>query len=498
MKNILISCISLFSEKKMYVNGELKKPIGYSSENITINAYQTNEACAKFLIKKFARSGEKLDVFIRVQSNSVVNNESGFTMRYLDNSIEDFCGSEELPKPQNHDCFLGDDEQAHRYDRVLSEISETVRAIAAGKPKDMGIYLDMAGGKRDNYIFIQLLTKLLSFYGYQVHTYYADITGDEGAIVNTDLSFDYMKIIDAVNDFVLHGSAALLQNCIKNADNDVDELLQAMVSFSDSIQLCSTSLNENIRDLEQKIENVEKNVSGSSGDFFIIKTMLPLIRDKFHLSQSGSTAILGIIRWCLENDLIQQALTIYNENAANIIIDNAFVDVRKQEEIKKDLDRRKKTGNKFERNRSKINVLLSETYTKMSENLNIHTKKMKKALGTHSQQWFNDQTLDTKRAIASLFFHEKFLSYGIGITLKINYILLRHILSDYYFVTSARNRVNHASDRGASRAVVGWMSSKYLYHFSSYTYAFTPKNIKEDMLRAVKNLEDALKKVNNG
>lgn len=282
MKNILISCISIFTEK----NEASRKLTEYSSEGITVRAKQTNAACVKFLLKKLARDGKKMDTYIRVQSNDVENDSH--TMKYLDESIGELCGSEDIAVPENCDFFLREDEKEHRYDRVLSEISEKILSIADNDPQ-LSIYLDMAGGKRDNYVFIQLLTKLLSFYGFEVHTYYADIAGE---IVNTDLSFGHMEILDAVNEFVHTGSAASLRRCYADTPNrSVEKLLKAMDDFSTSMQICSLDIDKTYRKLEKCIEEVDKKLTNNSGGLFMIKAMIPLIRKKFGFESDTSNFI---------------------------------------------------------------------------------------------------------------------------------------------------------------------------------------------------------------
>ena len=154
MKNILISCISKFDRNKLDQGAYT-----YQNQDLTVTAYQTNEACLKYLLSRLGADNQ-LDVHIRVQSNDVAA-PGDFTMEYLNGEISRFCGENGFTVPQYFDVFLGEDEQYHRFDRVLSEISKEVQRIDADDP-DITIHLDMAGGKRDNFIFIQLLTKLLS------------------------------------------------------------------------------------------------------------------------------------------------------------------------------------------------------------------------------------------------------------------------------------------------------------------------------------------------
>ena len=253
MKNILISCISKFDRNKLDQGAYT-----YQNQDLTVTAYQTNEACLKYLLSRLG-ADDQLDVHIRVQSNDVAA-PGDFTMEYLNGEIGRFCGENGFTVPQYFDVFLGEDEQYHRFDRVLSEISKEVQRIAADDP-DITIHLDMAGGKRDNFIFIQLLTKLLSYYGYSIHAYYtdADFRTKTGTIVNTDRSFQHMEVLDAVNDFVQHGSATALRAAFSKVESpSVKALLKTMEEFSDSIQLCATDLSKKLEQLDQQLEQVRR------------------------------------------------------------------------------------------------------------------------------------------------------------------------------------------------------------------------------------------------
>lgn len=498
MKNILISCISLFKEKQMFDDdNKPKQPIIYSSEGVTISALQTNEACVKFLLKKLTG----LDTYIRVQTNRVEQDD--FTMKYLEDSIEKFCGDEGIAVPNYLDCFLGENEKEHRYDKVLSQISKEILNIA-GNDSDVSIYLDMAGGKRDNYIFIQLLTKLLSFYHYDVHTYYADITGKEGAVVNTDLSFRHMEILDAVNVFIQFGTAAPLRECFKDSKSiTVKSLLKVMEEFSDSVQLCYTDLTDIIPRLNQQLDQVEKNAPDDIDDLFVIRTMIPLIRKKFDIKiDNSSRRVLNIIEWCLENNLIQQALTIYNEKIVDLIINKKIIVIDEKiygEDIRQMMSGRHSS----KRNNTKLLCVIGKAFENMYNAPDTGTKEMKNTIGRYKSN-FRKREYDRygipvyhnlEWTMGSVFWSEKFMPKGVK--LNIDDELCRRILSDICFATSARNRVNHASDTDTYDKFMISLFSLNSYPFSSYPNTFTPKNVKKDLLRAVKNLEDALDVMEN-
>ena len=84
MKNILISCISKFDRNKLDQGAYT-----YQNQDLTVTAYQTNEACLKYLLSRLGADNQ-LDVHIRVQSNDVAA-PGDFTMEYLNGEIGRFC-----------------------------------------------------------------------------------------------------------------------------------------------------------------------------------------------------------------------------------------------------------------------------------------------------------------------------------------------------------------------------------------------------------------------
>lgn len=476
MKKILIAGISKFDISKAQDEKNLRS---YTSDGITVTAYQTNEACAKFLLKKLGH----IDEYIRVQSLEVQNGE---TMSYLDESLEKFCDENFLTLPNNREAKLREeDEAAHSYERVLKEIAQMILSSTGESGSETEIYLDMSGGKRDNYVFVQLLTKLLGFYGYKMHAYYTDF---DGTIVNTDLLFTHMEMLDAVNEFVKFGSSTSLRNCFKDAESPtVKALLCLMEDLSDSVRLCKTDLPEKLKVINQQLDGL-KNVEKNNNGLFMIKTMEPLIREKFNIpTDDSANAKLKLIQWCLDNELIQQALTIYNENAIDIVMSNKFIEVD-MKNIIDDVNKRMKGQHISKRSGTILRVILLKAFEEMDNAPQKGTKEMQDAMRRYHN--FGRDNENTKQAMASMFFGGEFIPEDV--TINIDEDLFRNILSDICYATAARNQVNHASDDPTYDKFYMSLFCLKSYPFSSYPDKFTPKYIKKDLSRAAVNLEKAL------
>lgn len=491
MINILISCISLFTEKKLkeYLD-ENKEPFEYSAENITISAYQTNEACIKFILKKLNSSEKKLDYYFRLETNGVQNDEH--TMKYLDNKIQEFCSSEAIYTPKNEEFFLGEDEKEHRYDRVLSEIAAKVMNIYANEDNFINIYLDVAGGKRDNFIFIQLLTKLLSFYNFRIHSYYAEYSDGKGTIVNTDISFRQMKLLDASNEFVRTGSATSLCNLFKTSkEKPVKYLLKVMKEFGDAVLLCSTDLTDIVFRLTEQLDKTEKEISNNEEGLYIIKTLIPLIRNSMNIeTENKNLAILSLINWCLKNNLIQQALTIFNENAIKIIFKNKMIEIEKNR-FADDINQMKAKNKKFRQDGTKeyLVAVLNKTFYNIYKSERISDNTLKNIIGKYKNkdpEDYNNYHI-YERTVASLFFCEEYIPQGVKV--NIDFRLFRRILTDRYYFSYARNRVNHAL--GPDEIHASYIYSLPIYPFSSYSN-FNPNKLSTDLDRAVRNLSEGL------
>lgn len=507
MKNILIACISYYGYDQKYKKdpfGNLTeiKPYTYTSEGISVEAHQTNEACLKFLMKKLDGCGG-IDECICVESTNV--QKDPFTMEHIRNAVKDYYTENRLKKmPHFKACPLSNlEEEQHRYDRALNKISQRIFQIA----KDdsfINIYLDVAGGKRDNFILIQLLTKLLSFYGYGVHAYYADITRTSesseklGTIVNTDTLFVQMNTLDAVNEFVRHGTVSLLKQYLKNTgDSNVNQyinsLFDSMEQFENSVRFCDTDLSKKLEAVETNLSELEKIIAkaapDTNADLYIINTMIPLFRKKFHIgAKQYSSSELNVMYWCLENGLIQQVLTIFNEKVREILIDDNFIEIDEAihgEEIRK----KQKISKNATIYSIKINYVLEKVFEKALKN-----DEMKTAYNLEKVKYI-------KQPYGAYLFCNELLPEGIWV----NYIDLeqcRNILIACSFVSFVRNKVNHAADSNqyGGRAVYlykhGIRNRDYV--FSSLgrrnNAAINPEGFKNDIRRALGNIDNALRK----
>lgn len=214
----------------------------------------------------------------------------------------------------------------NHFERILQQVAENV--INTGNYKEVKIFLDIAGGLRNLSILLQQLTKLLEYYGYKTEAYYTSYNAKDNKqnrFHSCKNSYEQMAILDAVNEFIIKGSSVQLKNIFGHLEYEpVKELLSSLEEFSNAIQICLiNNLSEILNNMNtalNKLENSEIN----GDNIFALRLMIPLIRKKFFLYNTDYD-YTGIVKWCLSNGYIQQALTIYTEKIPEYIFKSGIL-----------------------------------------------------------------------------------------------------------------------------------------------------------------------------
>ncbi|MCD7742472.1 MAG: TM1812 family CRISPR-associated protein [Ruminococcus sp.] len=306
MKNILITIISPWDENK--------KLCKYNAHEYgEVEASLASEACCKYVIEKLKSENKKLDNAICLVSTQAETGYDHFRDEFSNIQVEDCKISDE--------CI-----ENNEYSEPLDDVVTRVKEIAKDDKKIV-IHFDLAGGLRNISVLIEQLTRFFKHYGYEIesyYTYYVNTDQSKNTFFDCKNLYKQIDILDGVNEFVTRGSAKKLQECYENVnDEDVKKLLDCMGEFNDEIELCRVdNLNETLNGMNNALECLKKNKSNGE-NVFLLRQMIPLIEKKFY----GGEKIdyLSTIRWCLDNGLIQQALTIYVEKVPEYLFEKKKV-----------------------------------------------------------------------------------------------------------------------------------------------------------------------------
>ena len=323
--NILVLYMSLIRivEESKYTTSKI------CSKTKEVTGIQTNEAPTKCILHLLNENNGQLDKIIYIASTEViknkivVNGENTTTESYFINSIKEYCKLHSLHEPEFEPVkVLGDPNDVSE---ILKGIIERIDINQEKKKHD--IYIDITGGLRNYTNIIQLLTRFLEYSGncYKL-SLYSDITKkDKKEVISCSETIDMLNILDGVNQFTTTGRSDILKKkCFsqnKGYENDevIKGLMDTMEEFTDTIQLCKVDNLDNIFEkLKNNLENMDK-IPNSDSRVVLLQQMIPIIREKFML-YSEQLDYCNIIEWCINNGLIQQALTIYIEKIPKYLL----------------------------------------------------------------------------------------------------------------------------------------------------------------------------------
>jgi len=318
-KGILILFLSNYraQEERLYrVEG---------TDEIVLGA-QTNDAPVRYLLRYAVEHGSCIRKIMCISSEAVrekrdhslsdvdqfknmvksyIQEDAGLLKYYQDSE-------EKMPELKIIEYDLGNQE----YSKDTSERAlQVYRQIAGNLGDETEFYIDYTGGMRDISFLMTTIVRYLEYQGMSCQKIvYSNI---QTMVINSiDCIYNMFRLINGVEQFVRTGNANLLADCYaKEDDDETKKLLDQIVSFSEIVSLCDVS---KIDDILPKISNA-LNTFGKERkrySFFVemFDSLINIIRKKLYLSEENMTlSYPQLIRWCLDNNMIQQALTLYIE-----------------------------------------------------------------------------------------------------------------------------------------------------------------------------------------
>lgn len=211
-----------------------------------------------------------------------------------------------------------------------SDMNRIIQNIMDLLPEDAEIYLDTTGGARNTSYILLLLTRFLAYQGIRLQqAVYGNYQfgNNNHSIEDVTILYNMFSLINAANTFTAFGNATELLEYFKDTKStEIRDLLDAMVKFSDAVMLCDTRLDQKIEHLKscfQRMQGYEPQNDAES----VLLLLMDTIQQKLYLSESHSTIPYPeLIRWCMENSMIQQAVTIYAEKIPEYLFNSGLLD----------------------------------------------------------------------------------------------------------------------------------------------------------------------------
>ena len=173
------------------------------------------------------------------------------------------------------------------------------------------IYFDVSGGFQTAAYALIFLFRYFEYIGVKAAA--AVYSSCQGKIEDMIGSFRMFTLINGVHEFTMTGSPRTLKAYFANTRSQtIISLLDAMKQFYDQISLCRIG-----EEFERSLSAMEtalcqaKNLSSDHYDENLFYKLLPVIGQE--LFYNSKSRCLSLIKWCLNNELLQQAVNIYAE-----------------------------------------------------------------------------------------------------------------------------------------------------------------------------------------
>lgn len=275
-----------------------------------------------------------------------------------------------IPEPH-----LGEDNVSLAMNRTLSytlriagQIQDDIDAMRRENP-DVKIVLhaDCTGGPRHAIMMLINIIRLLQYNDVEIGSlFYSNRISSKraGKIEQINDVYRFYNLIAGAEEFVNFGSVKDLQGYFQNRNisAELDDLLLAMGEFADEVKLCRRwrfvdaidHLREAIETFEEKWEDVEQRldtVIESNDDVRLNDMLMFQLLPQIHKDYSnllGEHDSLSLIKWCLNQGLLQQALTLYTESIPDFLFDrnNGFIAMTEDKDRRASLEKQYKEHGK--------------------------------------------------------------------------------------------------------------------------------------------------------
>jgi len=293
MRNIIITNISKLPSNP---KNELSQQ-HFTSDLGEITGIYTNEAPLKYLLTYISQKNESADLII-----AAATPEAMPAYEELEKTVTDFAAEAGIKAPEMIPVSASESKMETAVDQIAKLVTENDR-----------VYIDTTGGFRNSSYLLMAVVRVLEYAGIGLtKAIYARAFGDK-EIVDVTSIYRMFDLINAVNSFSHNGDSRQLEEYFKDQENEtVKRTIAVMKAFSDEISLCRTSkLHDVLTQLNISLSELSE-LQTDSEDIILLKSLADTIRMKFGFSKDRID-YPEIVKWCLDNKMIQQAVTIYVE-----------------------------------------------------------------------------------------------------------------------------------------------------------------------------------------
>lgn len=250
------------------------------------------------------------------------------------------------PNAESDDKKIKGDKALYIYDQITQKLQD------GNLHKKLSVYLDYTSGLRDISFLMTSIIRYMEFYDIKLEKivyskFNRNKTEDDkfnGEIFEIDYIYGMYNLINGVSEFINTGNASQLKMVYDNEKENMDKnellieiskVIETIIQFSETISLCSLSkldtVMKNVQEGINKLEKMDKenkqiSKTEKESDFYtqIFMTLLPLIKEKLYFNDNEFD-YPQLVHWCVDNRMLQQALTIYTEKMPEYYFRKGFI-----------------------------------------------------------------------------------------------------------------------------------------------------------------------------
>lgn len=225
---------------------------------------------------------------------------------------------------KNFHCIKVCQNQGEKSNETLSqELLQFISKIPLER-KNIKIYVDTTGGYRDaSYLYV-MLSKILSYSGYDTKRFIYSKYNPKGdsEISNVNSTLDMLNIINGFHEFLSYGKVKTLRGCLKQECSEkVEVLLQRMEKYADDLALCRwKNFKRNMDNIKKSIDEIRNDTGQCLNDKDImVMLLIDKVERSMALTENEAERLISALKNCIENEMYQQAITLYREKVPEVM-----------------------------------------------------------------------------------------------------------------------------------------------------------------------------------
>ncbi len=244
------------------------------------------------------------------EGKKIINSEKGYIESWI---------KERWPDTKCHE-IVDEGKEVDTINKVLTELRNI------NNVSDMNLIMDIHGGRRNLQMMTQGIITLLRYekiIPWEVYTVLFDKTKARGEIMPANSTYDVNQYVAGMNEFLSYGRSNTLEEYYKDKDS---ELVKIIREISDSIQLCHIlKFDEAIKRMGDYINDRRNNKDKKKDDYsdLFINTIEKAYGEL--IDSKGRNKVINKVKWCVDNDFIQQALTIIESRMPNELLQRNII-----------------------------------------------------------------------------------------------------------------------------------------------------------------------------